>query len=85
MEKTQEPPAPVVDTLVHQVPPRTPVRAEPKAWFCVRCGEDGHIARNCENAINKAVVDQKYKELKARQEEWEAQQQGRALNWSRFH
>ncbi|CAI5669790.1 unnamed protein product [Oreochromis niloticus] len=84
MEKTQEPPAPVIETLVHQIPPRTQVRAEPKAWFCFRCGEDGHIARNCENAINKAVVDQKYKELKARQEEWKAQQQGQALNWSRF-
>lgn len=42
----------------------------PKPWFCFRCGEDGHIARLCEGSINKALVDQKYKELRAKQDNW---------------
>lgn len=54
-----------------------------RAWFCFRCGKDGHIDTNCENAINKAAVIQKYQELKAKQEEWKAKQQGQSLNWSR--
>lgn len=45
-----------------------------KAWFCFRCGEDGHIARMCENQIDKAAVDRKYKELKAKQDEWRSRQ-----------
>uniref|UniRef100_A0A8C1SFS8 CCHC-type domain-containing protein n=1 Tax=Cyprinus carpio TaxID=7962 RepID=A0A8C1SFS8_CYPCA len=36
----------------------------PKAWFCFKCGNDGHLARQCENPPNKLLVDQKYKELK---------------------
>lgn len=55
----------------------------PKPWFCFRCGEDGHIARTCEGSINKALVDQKYKELKLKQDEWKVKN-GVPLNWTGF-
>lgn len=51
----------------------------PKPWFCFRCGEDGHVARLCEGSINKALVDQKYKELKAKQDDW-TRRNGMPLN-----
>lgn len=55
----------------------------PKAWFCFKCGETGHIARQCENPPNKELVDKKYKELKEKRRQWEARY-GTALNWTGF-
>lgn len=55
----------------------------PKPWFCFRCGEDGHIARTCEGSINKVLVDRKYKELKAKQDEWKVKN-GVPLNQTGF-
>ncbi|XP_073728965.1 paraneoplastic antigen Ma3 homolog [Misgurnus anguillicaudatus] len=55
----------------------------PKPWFCFRCGEDGHVARLCEGSINKALVDRKYKELKAKQDDW-TKRTGMPLNQSGF-
>lgn len=49
---------------------QTMSKPQPKAWFCFKCDGDGHIARQCANPSNKDVVDQKYKELKAKQNEW---------------
>lgn len=49
---------------------QTMPKPQPKAWFCFKCGGDGHIARQCVNPPNKDAVDQKYKELKAKQNEW---------------
>lgn len=80
---TNNSPASVAEAQAHQVMPQsTPTsRPQPKAWFCFKCGEDGHIARNCDRPMNKALVDQKYTELKLKQDEWNARQ---PLNWSRF-
>lgn len=55
-------------------------KPRPKPWFCFKCGNDGHIARECEGPPNKILVDQKYKELRERQREWEAKYGH--LNWT---
>lgn len=60
---------------VHQAMPPS----QPKAWFCFRCGQDGHIARQCVEAMNKSLVDLKYKELRAKQDEWKLRH-GQSLN-----
>ncbi|KAE8280154.1 Paraneoplastic antigen Ma1-like protein [Larimichthys crocea] len=76
-------PPPVAEAQAHHVMPQnTPTpRPQPKAWFCYKCGEDGHIARNCDKPMNKALVDQKYTELRHKQDEWKARQ---PLNWNGF-
>lgn len=80
---TDNSPAPVAEAQAHQVMSQNtlPPRPQPKAWFCFKCGEDGHIARNCEKPMNKALVDQKYTELKLKQDEWKTRQ---PLNWNGF-
>lgn len=72
-------PTAAADIQVHQ----QVSRPEPKPWFCFKCGENGHIARQCENEPNKDLVDKKYKELKAKQQEWRAKH-GQTLNWTGF-
>ena len=67
----KDPPVPRAEAQAHQVPSQA-VPKQPRAWFCFRCGENGHIAKVCENPINKAAVEQKQKELQAKQEEWKA-------------
>uniref|UniRef100_A0A3B5B306 CCHC-type domain-containing protein n=1 Tax=Stegastes partitus TaxID=144197 RepID=A0A3B5B306_9TELE len=76
-------PAPVAEAQAHQVMLQNtpPPRPQPKAWFCYKCGEDGHIARNCDKPVNKPLVDQKYAQLKQKQDEWKSRQ---PLNWHGF-
>ncbi|XP_071327174.1 zinc finger CCHC domain-containing protein 12-like [Trachinotus anak] len=80
---TNNSPPPVAEAQAHHVMPQNPPtsRPQPKAWFCFKCGEDGHIARNCDKPMNKALVDQKYTELRHKQDEWKARQ---PLNWTGF-
>ena len=76
--ENNEHPAPRAEIQAHAVTSR-----KPKAWFCFRCGEDEHIAKSCENSVNKAAVDLKYKQLRAKQDEWKAKQ-GFQSNLLRF-
>ena len=48
----------------------------PRAWFCFKCGEDGHIAALCLNEPNPAAVHQKNLELRERRDQWRMQHQG---------
>lgn len=43
----------------------------PKAGYCYRCGEDGHIKTNCENPPNSALVAAKKKQFTANQQRWQ--------------
>lgn len=70
------PPRTTAEIQAQQVAPKP----RPKAWFCFKCGTDGHLAKQCENPPNKLLVDQKYKELKARQVEWQSKYGH--LNWT---
>lgn len=48
---------------------------KPRPWYCFNCGEDGHIAPTCSNESNPVVVEAKRKELREKQQVWEAQTQ----------
>nr|XP_054600512.1 zinc finger CCHC domain-containing protein 12-like [Nothobranchius furzeri] len=52
----------------------------PKPWYCFRCGEDGHIVATCESEPNAALVEAKRKELKARRQIWDSQNDPPPLN-----
>lgn len=45
----------------------------PRPWYCFRCGDDGHLAADCENAPNPPRVEEKRRKLKERQAEWDFQ------------
>lgn len=45
----------------------------PRPWYCFRCGDDGHLAINCENAPNPSRVEEKRRKLRAKQTEWDLQ------------
>uniref|UniRef100_A0A8C6M378 CCHC-type domain-containing protein n=1 Tax=Nothobranchius furzeri TaxID=105023 RepID=A0A8C6M378_NOTFU len=45
---------------------------KPKPWYCFNCGEDGHISSSCNNRANPSLVEQKKKQLRKKQQEWDA-------------
>lgn len=49
-----------------------PSVSSPKPGFCFRCGEDGHIKPQCENAPNSALVSAKRKQFDSKQK-WQKQ------------
>lgn len=46
-------------------------RPKPKPWYCFRCGEDGHIASNCNDPPNPTLVSVKRNMLKEKQQAYE--------------
>lgn len=51
-----------------------PQRAQatrPRAGFCYKCGEDGHISASCTQPANPALVQQKRTSLQQRQQQWD--------------
>ncbi len=79
--KTQNPAQEIPSARAAEVQAQQTVpKPRPKAWFCFKCGNDGHLARQCENSPNKPLVDQKYEELKGRQDEWQTKYGH--LNWN---
>lgn len=49
--------------------PRNPPSV-PKPGYCYRCGEDGHIRTQCDNAPNSALVAAKKKQFTEKQLKW---------------
>ncbi|XP_048059445.1 paraneoplastic antigen Ma1 homolog [Megalobrama amblycephala] len=79
--KTQNPAQEIPSARVAEVQAQqTAPKPRPKSWFCFKCGNDGHLARQCENPPNKPLVDQKYEELKEKQDEWQTKYGH--LNWN---
>lgn len=60
-------------TTATNLPSHRSANSKPKPWYCFRCGEDGHIVATCESDANPALVAAKRKELRQRQQLWEAQ------------
>lgn len=48
-----------------------PASSRPRPWYCFHCGEDGHIAPNCEDEPNPALVEEKRHQCKERQIKWD--------------
>ena len=55
----------------------------PKPWFCFKCGQDGHIAANCEHEANPELVRKKNSELRVRREKYQMKQEAskQSLNY----
>ncbi len=45
----------------------------PRPCYCFHCGDDGHLAFNCENDPNPRKVEEKRRELRERQAKWDLQ------------
>lgn len=45
----------------------------PRAWFCFRCGADGHIAAKCSHDANPGLVQKKKAELRKKQDDFRHQ------------
>ena len=51
-------------------------KVRPRLIFCYRCGEEGHIATECQGTANKELVKQKIEQRKARKRFQVKQNQG---------
>lgn len=45
----------------------------PRPWYCFRCGEDAHLAINCESEPNPLLVEEKRRLLRENQQKWDQQ------------
>lgn len=45
----------------------------PRPWYCFRCGEDAHLAVNCDGEPNPFLVEEMRQLLKERQRQWDQQ------------
>ena len=50
-----------------------PTTNRPRPSYCFNCGEDGHLAVNCESEPNPVLVEEKRQLLKAKQQQWDHQ------------
>lgn len=52
------------------------VANRPRPWYCFCCGEDGHLAGNCEDEPNPSLVEEKRRLLREKQQQWDHQNGG---------
>lgn len=50
-----------------------PTTYRPRPGYCFRCGEDRHLAINCENVPNSLKVEEKRRQLRDAQARWDLQ------------
>ena len=50
-----------------------PTINRPRPSYCFNCGENGHLAVNCESQANPVLVEEKRQLLRAKQQEWDRQ------------
>lgn len=59
----------------HQLRSGSVTVTRPRPGYCFRCGEDGHLAINCENDPNPSKVDEKKRQLRDKQVQWDLKNQ----------
>ncbi|XP_055049770.2 uncharacterized protein [Misgurnus anguillicaudatus] len=57
--------------------------SRPRPGYCFRCAENGHLARDCNNAPDPAKVAEKRRKLREQQALWDSQHEAlqKSLNW----
>lgn len=53
-------------------PSSSATSSRPKAGYCFKCGEDGHMSAGCANPPNPTLVLKKKKQLEKRQQAWDS-------------
>lgn len=62
----------LTETVMKNDPkPTWQLNNRPRPGYCFHCGEDGHLAVNCENDPNPRKVEEKRYELRERQAKWD--------------
>ncbi|XP_070399857.1 zinc finger CCHC domain-containing protein 12-like [Nothobranchius furzeri] len=70
---SSRPISPKLDPRAPSWKPSNPKQnARPKAWYCFKCGQDGHISSTCTNELNPTLVDEKRSQLREKQRLWDA-------------
>lgn len=49
------------------------ITSRPHPWYCFHCGEDGHLAINCENEPNPLLVQENRRLLREKQQQLDLQ------------
>ncbi len=64
----------LTETEMNENPrPTGQLHNRPRPGYCFHCGDDGHLAFNCENDPNPHKVEEKRRELRERQAKWDLQ------------
>uniref|UniRef100_A0A3Q2W503 CCHC-type domain-containing protein n=1 Tax=Haplochromis burtoni TaxID=8153 RepID=A0A3Q2W503_HAPBU len=56
----------------NQEPSSSATSSRPRAGYCFKCGEDGHMSAGCANPPNPTLVLKKKKQLEKRQQAWDS-------------
>lgn len=63
--------APLHSKVTSARPAHLQQSAQPKPWYCFKCGQDGHISVSCSNDPDPTLVADKRKQLREKRRIWE--------------